>query len=59
VRRREDEVFVPTVVTTGKSVPMRGSGNVLMEDKRVLVDGPVQRGEDWEKIRQSGAIVFA
>ncbi|KAJ6583285.1 hypothetical protein B0H10DRAFT_1833982 [Mycena sp. CBHHK59/15] len=52
-------VFVPTVVTTGKSVPMRGSGNMLMEDEHVLWMGQYRGAKEWEKIRQSGAIVFA
>ncbi|KAJ7920309.1 hypothetical protein B0H13DRAFT_1867784 [Mycena leptocephala] len=53
---REDEVFVPAVVTTGKSVPMRGSGNVLMEDERVLVDGQyrgAKTGRRFAKVERS------
>ncbi|KAF8196261.1 hypothetical protein K438DRAFT_1673227 [Mycena galopus ATCC 62051] len=51
-------VFVYPVVTTNKTVPMRGNGAVLMEDEHVVWMSQIRGAKDWENIRQSGTIVF-
>ncbi|KAJ7805195.1 hypothetical protein B0H14DRAFT_2881312 [Mycena olivaceomarginata] len=51
-------VFVHPVVSSGKTVPMRGSGAVLMEDEEVVWMSQIRGKKDWERIRESGEIVF-
>ncbi|KAJ6465781.1 hypothetical protein C8R45DRAFT_492299 [Mycena sanguinolenta] len=51
-------VFVHTVSSSDKALPMRGSGCVLMEDEDVVWMAQVRGSKDWEMIRQSGAIAF-
>ncbi|KAJ6465784.1 hypothetical protein C8R45DRAFT_492379 [Mycena sanguinolenta] len=52
-------MFVHPITTTNKTVPMRGSGAVLMEDEDAWWMSQVRGSKDWEKIRQSGALAFA
>ncbi|KAF7373742.1 hypothetical protein MSAN_00585400 [Mycena sanguinolenta] len=52
-------IFVHTVSSSDKPLPVRGSGCVLMEDDDVVWMGQVRGSKDWERIREAGAIVFA
>ncbi|KAF7373736.1 hypothetical protein MSAN_00584700 [Mycena sanguinolenta] len=52
-------LFIHTVITMGKAFPLRGSGAVFMEDEDVVWMGQVLGSRDWERIRETGAIVFA
>ncbi|KAJ6452787.1 hypothetical protein C8R45DRAFT_1040084 [Mycena sanguinolenta] len=52
-------VFVHTVSSSDRTLPLRGSGGVMMEDEEVVWMGQVRGLKDWEMIRQSGAIAFA
>ncbi|KAJ7739746.1 hypothetical protein B0H14DRAFT_2990656 [Mycena olivaceomarginata] len=52
-------VFVHTVSSSDKALPLRGSGGVMMEDEEVVWMGQVRGLKDWEVIRKSGAIAFA
>ncbi|KAJ6465777.1 hypothetical protein C8R45DRAFT_1173416 [Mycena sanguinolenta] len=52
-------LFLHLVVTSDKTVPMRGSGVVLMEDEDVVWMAQIRASKDWERIIQSGAIAFA
>ncbi|KAF7352179.1 hypothetical protein MVEN_01181100 [Mycena venus] len=52
-------VFVHTVSSSDKALPLRGSGGVMMENEEVVWMGQVRGLKDWEMIRKSGAIAFA
>jgi hypothetical protein len=52
-------MFVHSVVTSRKTIPFRGSGAVLMEDKDVLLMGQTAGTKEWEWIRRKGRIEFA
>ncbi|KAJ7436736.1 hypothetical protein FB451DRAFT_1153007 [Mycena latifolia] len=51
-------VFVMGLTSSGKSIPMRGNGGVLMEDEDAVWMGQFRGAKDWENIRRSGSVTF-
>ncbi|KAJ7664764.1 hypothetical protein B0H17DRAFT_1256017 [Mycena rosella] len=51
-------VFVHPIVTSGKNIPMRGTGGVLMDDEHGVWMSQYRGAKDWERVRQSGSLVF-
>ncbi|KAJ7432208.1 hypothetical protein B0H11DRAFT_1760867 [Mycena galericulata] len=49
-------VFVLPFMSSGKNIPIRGSGLVLMEDDDTIWMGQVRGAKDWEIIRQFGRV---
>ncbi|KAF7373690.1 hypothetical protein MSAN_00580000 [Mycena sanguinolenta] len=45
-------------LTSDKTLPMRGSGCVLMEDDDAVWMRQFRGSKDWERIRQSGVVAF-
>ncbi|KAJ6614589.1 hypothetical protein B0H10DRAFT_1803124 [Mycena sp. CBHHK59/15] len=51
-------VFMLGYPSSGKFVPMRGSGAILWEDEDSVWMGQVRGKKDWDAIRRSGNVAF-
>ncbi|KAJ7109614.1 hypothetical protein C8R43DRAFT_1042939 [Mycena crocata] len=51
-------VFALGLALSGKSIPMRGNGALLMDDDDAVWMTQIRGKKNWEEIRRSGSIVF-